>query len=75
MKKQTLILILTLIGITSSLAQTKDILENEVWNMEKRYWEYVEKNDTISYKKLWHDDFIGYPSFGDGVSNKAKIAV
>ena len=57
------------------MAQTKDILENEVWNMEKLYWEYVEKNDTISYKKLWHDDFIGYPSFGDGVSNKAKIAV
>ncbi len=42
--------------------------------MEKQYWEYVQKNDTIPYKKLWHKDFIGYPSFGDGVSNVAKIA-
>ena len=75
MKKLTLSLILTLIGSTSLLAQTKDILENEVWDMEKRYWEYVQKSDTISYKKLWHNDFIGYPSFGDGVSNNAKIAI
>jgi len=35
----------------------------------------VEKNDTVSYKTLWHDDFIGYPSFGNGVSNKSKIAI
>ena len=43
--------------------------------MEERYWDYVEKNDTIAYKELWHNDFIGYPSFGDGVSNKSKIAI
>jgi len=43
--------------------------------MEEQYWKYVEKNDTISYKTLWHDDFIGYPSFGNGASNKSKIAV
>lgn len=43
--------------------------------MEELYWEYVQKNDTVAYKTLWHNDFIGYPSFGDGVSNKSKIAV
>lgn len=43
--------------------------------MEERYWDYVEKIDTVAYKKLWHNDFIGYPSFGDGVSNKSKIAI
>ena len=75
MKKLTLSLIFIFIGILSTVAQTKKTLENEVWNMEKKYWEYVQKSDTISYKKLWHNDFIGYPSFGDGVSNKAKIAV
>lgn len=47
----------------------------KAWEMEKRYWEYVQNIDTVSYKKLWHDDFIGYPSFGDGVSNKSKIAI
>src|SRR5210317_1157178 len=55
-------------------AINKEDLENEVWRMEELYWDYVLKNDTIAYKKLWHNDFIGYPSFGDGVSNKSKIA-
>jgi hypothetical protein len=74
MKKIILSLIFTFIGIISTVAQTKKTIENEVWNMEKHYWEYVQKSDTIPYKKLWHNDFIGYSSFGDGVSNVAKIA-
>ncbi|MEO6347789.1 MAG: nuclear transport factor 2 family protein [Aquaticitalea sp.] len=55
-------------------AQTKEELKKEVWQMEEQYWDYVQKNDTISYKKLWHDDFMGYPSFIDDVSDKSKIA-
>lgn len=54
---------------------TKETLKNEAWYMEELYWEYVEKNDTVNYKNLWHNDFIGYPSFGDGTSDKSKIAV
>ncbi len=54
---------------------TKENMENQAWQMEERYWDYVQKIDTTSYKKLWHDDFVGYPSFGDGVSTKSKIAV
>lgn len=54
---------------------SKDTLQNQAWQMELQYWDYVEKNDTIAYKKLWHNDFIGYPSFGNGVSNKNGIAV
>lgn len=52
----------------------KAALEDEAWHMEELYWEYVQNNDTIYYKKLWHDNFIGYPSFGDGTANKSKIA-
>ena len=48
--------------------------EEEAWQMEEKYWHYVQNNDTITYKTLWHDDFIGYPSFGDGTANKSKIA-
>tara|TARA_R110002051_G_scaffold324141_1_gene420221 strand:+ start:5765 stop:6280 length:516 start_codon:yes stop_codon:yes gene_type:complete len=55
-------------------AINKEHLENEVWRMEELYWKYVMKNDTNAYKKLWHKDFIGYPSFGQGVSDKSKIA-
>ena len=52
----------------------KATLEEEAWNMEELYWQYVQNNDTITYKTLWHEDFIGYPSFGDGTANKSKIA-
>ncbi len=55
--------------------EDKQTIEVEVWQMEELYWGYVEKNDTIPYKKLWHNDFLGYPSFGDGVSDKSKIAI
>ena len=52
----------------------KTTLEDEAWHMEELYWQYVQNNDTITYKTLWHEDFIGYPSFGDGTANKSKIA-
>ena len=55
-------------------ANRKDEIENEAWKMEEKYWDYVKNIDTNAYKNLWHDDFIGYPSFGDGVSDKSKIA-
>lgn len=58
-----------------SMTIAKEDLENQVWNMEETYWQYVQKGDTTSYKKLWHENFIGYPSFGDGVSGKSGIAV
>lgn len=49
-------------------------LESKAWEMEELYWDYVQRIDTVNYKKLWHSNFIGYPSFGDGVSDKTKIA-
>ena len=54
---------------------TKSEDEDEAWSMEEQYWEYVQNIDTVAYKSLWHEDFIGYPSFGDGVSGKGGIAV
>ena len=49
--------------------------KDQAWHMEELYWQHVQNNDTAAYKKLWHDDFIGYPSFGDGTAGKSKIAV
>jgi hypothetical protein len=51
----------------------KSEMEDEAWHMEELYWEYVQNIDTVSYKTLWHEDFIGYPGFGDGVADKSKI--
>ncbi len=53
---------------------TKAEMENEAWHMEELYWEYVQNIDTVAYKTLWHANFIGYPSFGDGVPDVSKIA-
>lgn len=58
--------------LTSTFSKSE--LEDEAWQMEELYWEYVKNSDTVTYKTLWHEDFIGYPSFGDGVSDKSKIA-
>jgi hypothetical protein len=60
---------------TTNQSISKETLKNEAWHMEELYWKYVEKNDTVNYKNLWHNDFIGYPSEGDGTSDKSKIAV
>ncbi|HMQ06464.1 MAG TPA: nuclear transport factor 2 family protein [Saprospiraceae bacterium] len=58
----------------TTITPTKSELQDEAWHMEELYWEYVQNIDTVAYKTLWHEDFIGYPSFGDGVSGKSKIA-
>lgn len=60
---------------TTLSTKDKENPEEEAWQMEEQYWAYVQKNDTIAYKKLWHDDFIGYPGFGNGTSDKSKIAI
>jgi len=64
----------TTITETVEIKIDKATLEDEAWHMEELYWQYVQNNDTITYKTLWHEDFIGYPSFGDGVANNSKIA-
>jgi hypothetical protein len=76
MYKTKIISLLTLLLLSNfTKAQTSEALKKEVWEMEELYWDYVQKNDIISYKNLWHNDFMGYPSFGDGVSDKSKIGI
>lgn len=58
----------------SETTMTTSQMEDEAWHMEELYWEYVQNIDTVAYKTLWHEDFTGYPSFGDGVAGKSKIA-
>lgn len=35
--------------------------EQTLWNLEREYWQYVEKNDLAAYSNLWHNDFLGWP--------------
>jgi catechol 2,3-dioxygenase-like lactoylglutathione lyase family enzyme len=49
-----------------------DAIKNEVWQKEEDYWVYIKKRDLASYRTLWDDQFIGYPST-NVIGNKAHI--
>lgn len=36
--------------------------EKAIWELERSYWKYAQENDLTSYLKLWHKDFLGWPS-------------
>jgi len=45
----------------------------QVWELEKAYWEYVKVNDLEKYRALWHEDFLGWPSFSSTPLRKDHI--
>jgi Domain of unknown function (DUF4440) len=47
--------------------------EKTVWELEHSYWRYVEANDLASYRKLWHADFLGWPSVSASPVHKDRI--
>ena len=36
--------------------------ERAIWQLEQSYWQYVQRGDLQSYRKLWHPDFVGWPN-------------
>lgn len=48
--------------------------EQAVWKLEHSYWEYVKAQDVAKYKELWHDNFLGWPSFSTHPMRKDHIA-
>jgi ketosteroid isomerase-like protein len=47
--------------------------EQTLWNLERAYWQYVEKNDLTAYSNLWHKDFLGWPSVSSAPVRKDHI--
>jgi Domain of unknown function (DUF4440) len=47
--------------------------EQTLWNLERAYWRYVEKNDLSVYSDLWHKDFLGWPSVNAAPVHKDHI--
>jgi ketosteroid isomerase-like protein len=45
----------------------------EVWNLERAYWRYVENNDLAAYSALWHENFLGWPSVSAAPVRKDHI--
>jgi hypothetical protein len=44
-----------------------------VWKLEHAYWRYVEKNELSDYRKLWHKNFLGWPSVSTMPLRKDQI--
>lgn len=47
--------------------------EQTLWERERAYWQYVEKNDLAAYTNLWHEDFLGWPSISASPVGKDHI--
>jgi len=47
--------------------------EQKLWDLERAYWRYVEKNDLPAYLNLWHKDFLGWPSVSSTPVGKDHI--
>lgn len=44
---------------TAVFAQKNEV-EKEIWQLENRYWNYLERNDITSCKQLWINNQINY---------------
>ncbi len=47
--------------------------EEQIWNLEKAYWEYVKTNDLEKYRALWHENFLGWPFVSSAPVRKDHI--
>jgi ketosteroid isomerase-like protein len=64
--------ILLLCALTAFAQQSAD--EEAVWKLEHSYWEFVKAQDLTSYKFLWHENFVGWPSYSSQPVRKDHIA-
>ena len=69
-----ILLWLLLLAPSLVFAQTAGKDEAQIWALEKSYWEDVKANDLGKYRALWHDQFVGWPSFSDAPKHKDHIA-
>ena len=63
LKKWFFIVFVLIFQLTNSFVfAQKSEIEKEIWHLENRYWNYLERNDTTSFKKLWIHNQINYQS-------------
>lgn len=49
-------------------------IEKEIWQLERQYWNYLERSDTTAYKKLWIYNQINYQSDVINLSDVKKCS-
>jgi ketosteroid isomerase-like protein len=47
--------------------------ELAVWKLEHSYWDDVKILDLVSYRALWHPDFVGWPYVSPAPQRKDHI--
>ena len=59
MKRTWLVAVLVLTAGFAFAGQSTE--EKAVWKLEHSYWKDVKALDLVSYRKLWHPNFVGWP--------------
>ena len=63
----------TLISFAWGVVAQQSPDEEAVWKLEHSYWEYVKAQDLANYKSLWHENFVGWPSFSAQPVRKHQV--
>jgi ketosteroid isomerase-like protein len=69
------IILMSLLALACTTAYAQDSRKDEetLWKLEHDYWHFVEANDLAAYSKLWHKDFLGWPSVSAAPVRKDHI--
>ena len=74
MLRTAVALSLLLFFASFSPAQELSPRQKEVWQMEEFNWKDVKDANATHYMTLWHEDFLGWPSFSPHPVSKDGIA-
>lgn len=70
--RKLLFAVLLMLCASAAFAQ-KSADEDAVWKLEHAYWENVKALDLVSYRALWHPNFVGWPSVSAEPQRKDHI--
>ena len=73
MKTHLLFIVCILATAERTFAADTAADEQTLWERERAYWQYVEKDDLAAYANLWHEDFLGWPSISPAPVRKDHI--
>ena len=73
MKPTVFLIVYMLIAAQPAFSWDTKSDEEALWNLERAYWQYVEKNDLAAYSNLWHAEFLGWPSVSSTPVRKDHI--
>ena len=71
MQRMCIALLLTLCAGIAVAQESTD--ETAVWKLEQSYWNSVKTLDLVSYRALWHPDFLGWPYSSPAPQHKDHI--